>query len=155
MPRLSTREIPITLKPFDVICLLIHKKPEMSFLSLSIWEKCLSSLEGEFPSQQFNTWIRPLQAEYTDGKLVLLAPNRFVLDWIVERFLTRINELVTQFSDNQRLLLFPWKLAVNAVVRVRQNQAAQLHQLLAQHASAAITKAVHLFIVIIKPIKAI
>ncbi len=100
MPRLSTREIPITLKPFDV-CLLIHKKPEMSFLSLSIWEKCLSSLEGEFPSQQFNTWIRPLQAEYTDGKLVLLAPNRFVLDWIVERFLTRIKELVIQYSDNQ------------------------------------------------------
>lgn len=70
-------------------------------MSVSLWEKCLSSLESEFPSQQFNTWIRPLQAEFADGKLVLLAPNRFVLDWIVERFLTRINELVKQFSENQ------------------------------------------------------
>jgi len=70
-------------------------------LSASIWEKCLHSLESEFPSQQFNTWIRPLQAEYTDGKLVLLAPNRFVLDWISERFLARIKELVAQFSENQ------------------------------------------------------
>lgn len=70
-------------------------------MSVALWEKCLNSLEGEFPSQQFNTWIRPLQAEFTDGKLILLAPNRFVLDWIAERFLLRINELVNQFSDNQ------------------------------------------------------
>lgn len=70
-------------------------------MNIPIWEKCLTSLESEFPSQQFNTWIRPLQAEYTDGKLVLLAPNRFVLDWIVERFLSRINELIKQYSDNK------------------------------------------------------
>lgn len=69
-------------------------------MSLSLWEKCLNSLESEFPSQQFNTWIRPLQAEFTNGKLILFAPNRFVLDWIVERFLARINELVTQFSED-------------------------------------------------------
>jgi chromosomal replication initiator protein len=69
-------------------------------VSVPLWEKCLNSLENEFPSQQFNTWIRPLQAEHANGRLVLLAPNRFVLDWIVERFLVRINELVTQFSDN-------------------------------------------------------
>lgn len=69
-------------------------------MSASLWEKCLSSLESEFPSQQFNTWIRPLQAEYATGKLTLLAPNRFVLDWIAERFLLRINELVAQFGDN-------------------------------------------------------
>lgn len=68
-------------------------------MSLSLWEKCLNSLESEFPSQQFNTWIRPLQAEQLDGKLTLFAPNRFVLDWIVERFLTRINELVSHFSE--------------------------------------------------------
>lgn len=72
-------------------------------MSAPLWEKCLSSLESEFPSQQFNTWIRPLQAEQSTDRLVLLAPNRFVLDWIVERFLTRINELVKHFSDNNPL----------------------------------------------------
>ena len=70
-------------------------------MSVSLWEKCLNSLESEFPSQQFNTWIRPLQAEQADGRLVLLAPNRFVMDWIVERFLNRITELVKQFGGNQ------------------------------------------------------
>ncbi|OGT55526.1 MAG: chromosomal replication initiation protein DnaA [Gammaproteobacteria bacterium RIFCSPHIGHO2_12_FULL_42_10] len=74
-------------------------------MSESVWEKCLHSLESEFSSQQFNTWIRPLQADETSGKLVLLAPNRFVLDWITERFLARINELVKQFSAAQPLLV--------------------------------------------------
>lgn len=68
-------------------------------MSLSLWEKCLGSLESEFPSQQFNTWIRPLQAEHAQDRLILFAPNRFVMDWIVERFLSRIKELVAQFSD--------------------------------------------------------
>jgi chromosomal replication initiator protein len=72
-----------------------------SFLvSVTLWEKCLDCLQDEFPSQQFNTWIRPLQAEHADNKLVLLAPNRFVLDWIAERFIDRIKELVSQFSES-------------------------------------------------------
>lgn len=66
----------------------------------TLWEKCLDCLQDEFPSQQFNTWIRPLQVEHGDSKLILLAPNRFVLDWINERFLSRIRELVAQFSDS-------------------------------------------------------
>lgn len=65
----------------------------------TLWEKCLDCLQDEFPSQQFNTWIRPLQVELADTKLVLFAPNRFVLDWINERFLTRIRELVAQFAE--------------------------------------------------------
>ncbi len=69
-------------------------------MSVTLWDKCLTSLEDEFPSQQFNTWIRPLQAEHHPGKLVLFAPNRFVMDWIVERFLTRINELVKNFCGH-------------------------------------------------------
>lgn len=70
-------------------------------MSVAIWEKCLNSLESEFPSQQFNTWIRPLQAEFANGQLVLFAPNRFVQDWIVEKFLSRIKELVAKYCDNQ------------------------------------------------------
>lgn len=70
-------------------------------MSVSLWEQCLNSLESEFPSQQFNTWIRPLQAEMAGGKLTLLAPNRFVMDWVVEKFLARIRELVQHFGGNQ------------------------------------------------------
>jgi chromosomal replication initiator protein len=69
-------------------------------VAVTLWEKCLDCLQDEFPSQQFNTWIRPLQVEYADSsKLVLFAPNRFVMDWINEKFIGRIRELVTQFSE--------------------------------------------------------
>lgn len=87
-----------------------------------LWEKCLNSLEGEFPSQQFNTWIRPLQAEHSEGRLVLLAPNRFVLDWIAERFLARIKELVSQFTED---LQAPLVVALEIGTRRGEVQAGQ------------------------------
>lgn len=70
-------------------------------VSATLWDKCLDCLQDEFPSQQFNTWIRPLQAEHVDNKLTLFAPNRFVLDWINEKFLNRIKELIHQYSGSQ------------------------------------------------------
>ncbi len=70
-------------------------------MSATLWEKCLGCLQDEFPSQQYNTWIRPLQVEHVDQRLTLFAPNRFVLDWINERFLERIRELVSQFSHEE------------------------------------------------------
>lgn len=69
-------------------------------MSTTLWGKCLNCLEQEFPDNQLNTWIRPLQVEHSNGQLVLLAPNRFVKDWIVERFLGRIKELVIQFCND-------------------------------------------------------
>ena len=62
-----------------------------------VWEKCVSCLQEELPSQQFNTWIKPLKAEYQHtqeaGDLHLYAPNRFVKEWVMDKFLERINEL--------------------------------------------------------------
>ncbi len=75
-------------------------------MSATLWERCLSCLQDEFPSQQYNTWIRPLQVEHVDQRLTLFAPNRFVLDWINERFLDRIRELVRQFSHAEPPAIF-------------------------------------------------
>ncbi|WP_313952491.1 chromosomal replication initiator protein DnaA [Accumulibacter sp.] len=62
----------------------------------SFWSSCLSQFEQELPPQQFNTWIRPLRLEgeedFTRG-LRLLAPNGFILKWVKERYLARIEEL--------------------------------------------------------------
>ena len=58
-----------------------------------LWKKCLERLEEELSAQQFNTWIRPLQAVCEQRLLRLLAPNRFVMDWVKERFIGRIAEL--------------------------------------------------------------
>ena len=67
-------------------------------MSATVWQKCLGLLQEEYPAQQFNTWLRPLQAETVDTTLVLLAPNRFVVDWVKKHFYSRIRELVSQFS---------------------------------------------------------
>jgi chromosomal replication initiator protein len=60
----------------------------------SLWRHCLAQLEVELPEQQFNTWIRPLQAVEDGRTLRLLAPNRFVVDWVNENIAGRISELV-------------------------------------------------------------
>lgn len=63
-----------------------------------MWQKCVTNLQDELPSQQFNTWIRPLQAEGDGASIQLLAPNRFVKDWVSDKFLDRIQELVNEYS---------------------------------------------------------
>ena len=60
----------------------------------TLWDQCLDRLEGELNAQQFNTWIRPLQAQTTREGLRLLAPNQFVRDWINDNFLDRIREIL-------------------------------------------------------------
>jgi len=60
------------------------------------WSICLSQFEQELPPQQFNTWIKPLRLEGEDNLaegLRLLAPNGFILKWVKERYLSRIEEL--------------------------------------------------------------
>lgn len=68
-------------------------------MSLEIWKKCLGLLQDEYPAQQFNTWLKPLQAETRNNALVLLAPNRFVVDWVKKNFFNRITEVIMQISD--------------------------------------------------------
>ena len=64
-------------------------------MAKSLWQKCVDRLEAELTPQQFNTWIRPLQVRNEGATIHLLAPNRFVLDWIKERFLPHITETLT------------------------------------------------------------
>ncbi|HSJ47657.1 MAG TPA: chromosomal replication initiator protein DnaA [Gammaproteobacteria bacterium] len=65
----------------------------------SLWQKCLNRLENELPEQQFNTWIRPLHAIEEGGALRLLAPNRFVLDWVRDHYIDSISATVTGMGD--------------------------------------------------------
>lgn len=70
-------------------------------MSESGWEQCVSCLQSELPAQQFNTWIRPLKVEHYHGSgLRLLAPNRFVLDWVNDKFMPRIQELMSDIKDS-------------------------------------------------------
>ena len=60
----------------------------------TVWNRCVRDLQAELPEQQFNTWIRPLQAVEDGPVLKLLAPNRFVVDWLNQHYLDRIEELL-------------------------------------------------------------
>jgi len=68
-------------------------------VSLTLWQQCLDNLQDELNSQQFNTWIRPLQAEEGESnELRLLAPNRFVRDWVSDKYAKRISELMRELA---------------------------------------------------------
>ncbi|MDO6386607.1 MULTISPECIES: chromosomal replication initiator protein DnaA [Uliginosibacterium] len=68
-------------------------------MSQAFWNACLARLENELPAQQFNTWIRALEvAEAGEaGGIKLCAPNRFVLQWVRERYQRRLEELAAEF----------------------------------------------------------
>ena len=65
----------------------------------TLWNRCLRVLESELPEQHFNTWVRPLQAIQRDGELKLLAPNRYVIEWLGQNSLPRIKELIRAFAE--------------------------------------------------------
>jgi chromosomal replication initiator protein len=68
----------------------------LSVVDPSLWNQCLRRLEAELPEQQFNTWIRPLQAVEEAGVLRLLAPNRYVVDWVNSHCASRIGQLIDE-----------------------------------------------------------
>ena len=68
-------------------------------MSESLWNRCLRVLESELPPQHFNTWVRPLQAIERSNELTLLAPNRYVIEWLGQNSLPRIKELIRAFAE--------------------------------------------------------
>ncbi|MFC3393881.1 chromosomal replication initiator protein DnaA [Brenneria rubrifaciens] len=74
-------------------------------MSLSLWQQCLARLQDELPATEFSMWIRPLQAELSDNTLALYAPNRFVLDWVRDKYLNNINGLLNDFCGVDAPLL--------------------------------------------------
>lgn len=71
----------------------------------SLWEQCLQQLEGEIPPQQINTWVRPLQAQTHHHELLLFAPNKFVLDWVTDNYISNITNIINKLTDNKTKIL--------------------------------------------------
>jgi chromosomal replication initiator protein len=69
----------------------------------AVWQECVNRLRDELPSQQFNTWIRPLQASSDDQLLTLFAPNRFIKDFVADKYSERIYELVRELQPEKSL----------------------------------------------------
>ena len=68
----------------------------------ALWKDCLESLERELSEQQLSTWIRPLHAQEEGDTLRLLAPNRFVLDWVRKHHLAQIEAVLERLHPDQR-----------------------------------------------------
>jgi len=64
----------------------------------NFWSTCLCRLEQELSTQQFNTWIKPLSAEIKDNSVRLIAPNRFVMQWVRDRFLKKIEQFAHELN---------------------------------------------------------
>ena len=69
-------------------------------MTASLWQQCLTRLQEELPSGEFGLWIRPLQAEFGDRSLTLYAANRFILDWVRDKYLLRINSLFSEICGS-------------------------------------------------------
>lgn len=67
----------------------------------ALWKTCLERLERELSEQQLSTWIRPLHGLDDAGGLRLLAPNRFVLDWVRKHHLAQIQSVLEQLRPEQ------------------------------------------------------
>jgi len=70
---------------------------------LNLWQRCINHLEVELPSQQFNTWIRPLHAIQEPERIRLLAPNKFVLDWVNNNYISLINSYIAELGETNTL----------------------------------------------------
>ncbi|MEW8028811.1 MAG: chromosomal replication initiator protein DnaA [Candidatus Thiodiazotropha sp.] len=66
---------------------------------MNLWQRCTEHLEQVLSPQQFNTWIRPLQIVEDQNNLKLLAPNRFVLDWVRNHYLDTIQDHLNNLCD--------------------------------------------------------
>lgn len=83
----------------DVFCPSSPQHTRGISVSVELWQQCVELLRDELPAQQFNTWIRPLQVESSGDELRVYAPNRFVLDWVNEKYMVRLLELLAERAN--------------------------------------------------------
>nr|WP_090883087.1 chromosomal replication initiator protein DnaA [Nitrosovibrio sp. Nv6] len=91
----------------------------------TFWLSCLEYFEKELSAQQFNTWIKPLYLELSHGvpEPALVAPNRFVMQWVKDNFLFQIEQMAENCFS--RTVHFQLKLADQALVKTTSSVAAE------------------------------
>lgn len=104
-----------------------------------LWQRCLEQLKGQVTSQQFNTWIRPLQTREQGDVLYLFAPNYFVQKRVSDEFLQQIETLIKQLSEGAVTQI---KLTIGSITLTDANLGAMqssMSALLGQTESSAST----------------
>ena len=70
----------------------------------NFWPVCLSRFEQELSTQQFNTWIKPLETEVDENAIRVFAPNKFVQQWVKERFLSKIELIAAELLPKHTII---------------------------------------------------
>ncbi len=70
---------------------------------MDLWNRCVTHLENTLSPQEYNTWIRPLQPVESGESIRLLAPNRFVLDWVRNHHLEQIRTYLHSVGGGQEV----------------------------------------------------
>jgi len=78
-------------------------RPEGFLLPEILWQQCADRLRDELPSQQFNTWIKPLELFRENDSVTVIAPNRFIRDFVADKYLGRIVELMREQEPTSAL----------------------------------------------------
>lgn len=71
----------------------------------AMWQECLGQLQGEINGDQFETYLRPLQADFSKDNLTLLAPNIYVEEKVRSTYLARINDYFAGLKERKDVLL--------------------------------------------------
>ena len=66
-------------------------------ISHQLWNNCLERIQGEVTESDFNTWIRPLEAELNESILTIFSPNQFVADWLKANLAQQLLDSVQHF----------------------------------------------------------
>ena len=76
---------------------------------LHFWGECKKTLERDLPIEEYSTWIAPLTLEQNNGSNPLsysvLAPNKFISDWVEDNYGTTIKERLSAITSNRDLNL--------------------------------------------------
>ena len=87
---------------------------------MSLWNRCLERLQQDLPTQQFSMWIRPLIANEETASITLFAPNRFVLDWVRDKYIAQIEALFAEFCATDSVPQL--RIEVRSSANVQQSQ---------------------------------
>ena len=76
----------------------------------AIWQDCLETLRHDLPAQAYNTWLRPLRPSVSEQRdregtrflsFLLIAPNRFIQDWVKAKLISQIDEVFASVTTSQ------------------------------------------------------
>ncbi|SNB47284.1 chromosomal replication initiator protein DnaA [Geobacter sp. DSM 9736] len=72
-----------------------------------IWLQAQSNMAKVLTAQTFNTWIKPIRyLESKNNNLVLQVPNKFIKEWIIEKYLPIIQEAVSSLAESTPTIEF-------------------------------------------------